>query len=1225
MDQRDGTNRDLLVGLLALQNGLVDQDKLILAFRTWTRDRSRPIAEILAIQGAIDAGDRDLLEALAAKQIKRHGGDVEKSLAAIPAGISTRESLARIGDAALEHSLVRLGAGAPAKGADGAADADCTAAYSVGTPTSEGQRFHILRPHARGGLGAVFVALDEELHREVALKQIVDQHADDPVSRQRFVLEAEVTGGLEHPGIVPVYGLGTYSDGRPFYAMRFVRGDSLKEAIDEFHSNPGLRKDLGRRSLELRKLLGRLVDVCNAIGYAHGRGVLHRDIKPGNIIAGKHGETLVVDWGLAKALGQVEPGIDSGERALVPRSASGSSSTLPGSALGTPAYMSPEQSQGDLEHLGPRSDVYSLGATLYCLLTGKPPFEGELVDVVRSVQKGQFPPPRQLDASIDRALEAVCLKAMAVEPADRFSSPKALADDLERWMAGEPVSAWHEPWTRTLARWLSRHKVGVAAAAAAVLMALAGIGAVLAVQTRANGALRTANLDLAVANANVTRSNNELAASNERERARFALAQEAIRTFHSGVSDDILLKEGQFKALRTKLLRGAREFYRKLEGMLEGHQDRESRLALAKAYVEVGELTRQLDAFAESPEVFRRAIDLLESLARENPADPEPRRALAFGLRSLGTVESGFGRDDRALPLFGRSRDLLRTLSEASPSDAELRIEWAQAEMYLESSLAGNNRPPAERLEAVERARSILETGMGALPPSAALQSAIRDVYSSMASALQDAGRSQEALAAFARASELGETIYRANPSDPNIGHELARNLGNMGLCLSSVGRRADALEVYNRALEVFKAAAASNPTVVRLPAGSAWVTGLVAETLADLGRNDEALAALERALALREALIKANPAVVRNHEQVLRIYSKMHEIHRQAHRMPEMLAALKALVNTTATIVKLLPQNREYALYLAATWSDLAAAHTEMGSVALASSCFDEALAINRRLIAADPTSRDDRAALASTFRARGLAMEKLGRPTIAASDLRQSIIVVREITNPIPTDHYNMACYQSLLSRVLAKAGTASAAADSRAAADQAIISLEKAIAAGWRDVVRLRSDTDLEPIRSRADFRPILLNTGFPDNPTASGGSATLGDDKLDLEKEVRKFQGTWTFVSSETGGKKLPADELKGLILTFEGNKHTVKKGDEVIQVGTQKLDPSKPPKTIDVTMTEGPNKGKVMLGIYEIDGDMLKVCFDLQGKKRPMEFKSAPGSQTFVNVHKRVKK
>ena len=136
--------------------------------------------------------------------------------------------------------------------------------------------------------------------------------------------------------------------------------------------------------------------------------------------------------------------------------------------------------------------------------------------------------------------------------------------------------------------------------------------------------------------------------------------------------------------------------------------------------------------------------------------------------------------------------------------------------------------------------------------------------------------------------------------------------------------------------------------------------------------------------------------------------------------------------------------------------------------------------------------------------------------------------------------------------------------------------------------------------------------------------SGGSGTPADDKADLAKEARKFQGTWTFESSEAGGKELPAGDLKGLILIFEGDKHTVKKGDDVIQVGTQKLDPSKSPKTIDVTMTEGVNKGTVMLGIYEIDGGTLKVCFDPQGKKLPTGFKSAPGSENFVKIHKRLK-
>jgi uncharacterized protein (TIGR03067 family) len=138
-------------------------------------------------------------------------------------------------------------------------------------------------------------------------------------------------------------------------------------------------------------------------------------------------------------------------------------------------------------------------------------------------------------------------------------------------------------------------------------------------------------------------------------------------------------------------------------------------------------------------------------------------------------------------------------------------------------------------------------------------------------------------------------------------------------------------------------------------------------------------------------------------------------------------------------------------------------------------------------------------------------------------------------------------------------------------------------------------------------------------------ASGGIGARAEDKADVEKELKKFQGTWTFESVETGGEVVPATEFKDVTVTFEGDKFTVKKGNEVIQVGRQKLDPSRSPKTSDVTMIEGLNKGAVMLGIYEISGDTLKVCFNPEGKKRPTEFKSASGSQTFVNVHKRVKK
>jgi serine/threonine-protein kinase len=598
-------DRHLLFGLIALQHGIIDPRQLLNAFQAWTLDKSRSLADYLAERGDVDAEDRAAVEALAVRHLKRHGGDPERSLAALNAGRSTRDSLARLTDVEIVASLARLGS--TENEVNG--DAERTASYGVGATTSDGQRFQILRPHARGGLGAVFVARDTELRREVAVKQILDQHADDQGSRARFVLEAEITGGLEHPGIVPVYGLGTYRDGRPYYAMRFIRGESFKEAIAAFHADDAVKQDSGRRSLALRKLLRRFLDLCNAIDYAHSRGVLHRDIKPANVILGRYGETLVVDWGLAKAVGRIDAATTSDERTLVPSLTSGSSETLPGSALGTPAYMSPEQAEGDLEHLSPRSDVYSLGATLYCLLTGKPPVENDDVGTaLQAVRKGDFPAPRQRDPAIDPAFEAICRRAMALKPEDRYHTARALAEDLDRWMADEPVTAWQEPLARRARRWARRNRTAVTAAAVAVLVALGGMATVLAVQSRANSELKLSNGALADANAKVRQANADLVAANERERERFNVAMDAVKLFHGQVSKDLLLKEKPFEGLRTNLLRGAAAFYGKLEALLKGQTDWASREALGRAYNELAELIDQIGAKPEALAVHHKAL-----------------------------------------------------------------------------------------------------------------------------------------------------------------------------------------------------------------------------------------------------------------------------------------------------------------------------------------------------------------------------------------------------------------------------------------------------------------------------------------------------------------------------------------------------------------------------------------------------------------------------------------
>ncbi len=285
--------------------------------------------------------------------------------------------------------------------------------WSLTSPNALGNRFQLLHSHARGGIGVVSVAFDSELQREVALKQIKTESADDPDSRSRFLLEAEVTGRLEHPGIVPVYGLGYDDQGHPYYAMRFVRGITLEEAIAKYHASAASRaSDPRERALELRQLLGRFVNVCHTMAYAHSRGVLHRDLKPANVLLGPYNETLIVDWGLAKVLRRgKEPLISSLDeladelpprgasrpgRIIPPFGQSSSTETVAGAAFGTPAFMSPEQAEGQLDRLSPASDVYSLGAVLFTLLCGRPPFESawcEVTTLLARVKNSEFPPP----------------------------------------------------------------------------------------------------------------------------------------------------------------------------------------------------------------------------------------------------------------------------------------------------------------------------------------------------------------------------------------------------------------------------------------------------------------------------------------------------------------------------------------------------------------------------------------------------------------------------------------------------------------------------------------------------------------------------------------------------------------------------------------------------------------------------------------------------------------
>jgi WD40 repeat protein/serine/threonine protein kinase len=512
---------NLLFGMLALQLDFITKDQLLSAMQAWILDKSKPLSKILVNQGVLAADKQQLLNALVKKHLEVHNNDPQQSMASLEVRVFARDALKQVKDADVHASLVRIKELRPTRQEPPPRNEQYNTVAPSSAPDGKAaaSRFRILRPHAKGGLGVVFVARDEEIGREVALKEIQIQLARDADSRARFVLEAEITGGLEHPGIVPVYGLGHYADGRPYYAMRFIRGDSLKEAADHFHAAEIPGRDPMERSLALKELLRRFTDVCNAIEYAHSKGVLHRDLKPGNIMLGKYGETLVVDWGLAKAQvkSDSQASLDLNETPLMPSSIGDSSHTQMGSAIGTPAFMSPEQAAGRLDLLGPASDVYSLGATLYYILTGQTSvMSPELAEVLRCVQKGDITPPREVNPLIDRPLDAICMKAMARDPLDRYASAADLKSDIDRWLDDSPVTAWREPLITKIRRWFNHHRGLATATLVGIAVATISLGGATLLLTKVNHDLDAAKL-LADENARQATINEELAVKNEKK------------------------------------------------------------------------------------------------------------------------------------------------------------------------------------------------------------------------------------------------------------------------------------------------------------------------------------------------------------------------------------------------------------------------------------------------------------------------------------------------------------------------------------------------------------------------------------------------------------------------------------------------------------------------------------------------------------------------------------
>jgi eukaryotic-like serine/threonine-protein kinase len=550
-------------------------------------------------------------------------------------------------------------------------------------------RYRVRKEVARGGQGAILDVYDEDLRRHLAMKVVLgegEQGADRaPVSSLaprtlgRFLEEAQVTAQLDHPGIVPVHELGLDAEGRVYFTMRLVKGEDLSTIYAKTRRGEG--------GWSRTRALNVLVRVCEAMAYAHHKGVIHRDLKPANVMVGSFGEVYVMDWGLARVLERAE-GRDMrlDPRALASRAPSSELDgedalcTMDGDVVGTPAYMPPEQALGEIERLSPRSDVYAVGAMLYTLLAGHEPYTrpGErrsILDILLAVQS-EAPHPLHLEApGAPPELLAICEKAMQRDPLRRYADMSGLAEDLRAYLEGRVVQAHESGAIAELRKWVSRNRPLAAAMAAGMVALIAGLATTLVQKGRAD---RSAALAIEREQAAVK---SEAKATVEAERAN----REAETARHTA---DFLV--GLFEVVDPGAARGntitAREILDRGAVRIDAELDAQPEVQSA--------LMETMGTVYKSLGLYDQALPLLErSLARRIEVYGSDSLLISDTLTDLGALRRLKAEYAQAEPLLRQALELRRAqLGEEDATVAECMHELGLA-------LSGLNRlPEAEEL-----------------------------------------------------------------------------------------------------------------------------------------------------------------------------------------------------------------------------------------------------------------------------------------------------------------------------------------------------------------------------------------------------------------------------------------------------------------------------------------------------------------------------------------------
>ncbi|WP_165074872.1 serine/threonine-protein kinase [Paludisphaera rhizosphaerae] len=966
-------DRDLLFSLLAFQTGAIDADQ----FSETCADtdpgapaggkppRLQGEADTLAQGGTLTDEQKSELQRDVEDLVARHGGDARAALAAT-LDERSREVLRRAAPGTLA---------ATEKGTeDGTIGVDAPIArvlISSHPETHEGEgrdpRYTLTHLHAKGGMGQVWRAHDAALNRDIALKELRPESAGDAIVWSRFLYEAKVTARLEHPGVVPVYEMA--GGEAPYYTMRFVKGRTLNEAVRAFHKD----RAAGRvDDVERVKLLSAFVSVCNAVAYAHSRGIIHRDLKGQNIVLGDYGEVIVLDWGLAKQIGEdtladpdalpititpaadseastfgagdqatqaldpeaparadladtlagpptippeaeatIPPGVDpskgsgssasgsgsgsgsglgssSPSRAKGKESGAGPDGTMQGQLLGTPAYMAPEQARGLHEQVDFRTDVYGLGAILYEMLTGQPPFLGRKTpEILRKVVQDAPAPPRSIVADAPMDLQAVCLKALAKNREDRYQTAADLAKDVQRHLADEPVTAYSEPWTRRASRWARKHRSTVAAAAGllAATAAASGVGALVV--------------------------NHWRGVAEDQER----IARTTVNDMYGRLGEGWL--EDRLDPIQKDFLEKTIAYYEGQTGLTSN--DPAVQLEHGEMLRRMGNVYAKFGRREDAEKTYARALALLQPLAVSRREDPEVRRTLASTATRYAEALFRDDRLDEAVPRFAEAEQLMRAAATADFASVDDRrtlartLRWKGQALRRKGDLAAAGPAYAE-------ARDLLEKAREAAPDSPEVLGELAQAEDFLARQFRETGDKATAEAASRRGYDLLDKLVAQYPTIPRYREGLFNAANELGAFAYDRGGLEEAATFWGRAWREASRLTEDFPDrpeyTVHLAAASTNYGGV----LVDLDRIREAEPILKKAVEIDEAALAKTPddTLVRFH--LAKCHGNLGYLNMKRNRAADAVVELEKARDLNAVLVKDLPDVPRYA-HLQATY----------------------------------------------------------------------------------------------------------------------------------------------------------------------------------------------------------------------------------------------------------------------------------------------------------------